>query len=621
MAATIALSALILATAQTEPAAAQSSGESIERFDAKIELAHDSIVVTEQIKYNFGGNSRRGIYRYVPVRYPLPDGSKLVPAGESPGNFERVTPLEVISVRTSPGTPGATKVLHEGNFDVIRIGEEDTYITGTHDYEITYRVTGVYNASEAGDELNWNVTGDEWKVPIANVSATFTGPADFTRITCFAGARGSTAPCDSSNSSGATATFAQASLAPHQGLTAVVEEPPGTLDTTAIIDRVWSLDYAFSTTPLHVGAALVLLALAFGGIIALVLAFGRDKRRIESVNPLVDSQDGPVEADSAVTNAQMLGTREGPVEFRPPDDIRPGQLGVVIDEIAHPLDVSASIIDLAVRGYLKIEELPEEKENWFQKTPNWRFVKQNDDNSDLLPYEKKLFKGLFKSGNTVELVDLKQSFYKTLAKVQDALYADVVKNKWFPRSPEKTRARWQGIGWGVAIAGVGVTVLLAWLTSWALLGIPVILAGVFLLIAKRWMPHRTARGSALLARILGFRRYMETAETERMEFAEKKNVFETLLPYAIVFGLTEQWADRFKDLAADPTTGASPLGWYTGYYAFNAIYFAGAMNTFTTTANGVIVSTPPSSSGAGGSSGFSGGFSGGGFGGGGGGSW
>jgi uncharacterized membrane protein len=119
----------------------------------------------------------------------------------------------------------------------------------------------------------------------------------------------------------------------------------------------------------------------------------------------------------------------------------------------------------------------------------------------------------------------------------------------------------------------------------------------------------------MFRRSLGFRRYMTVAETERQRFAEGANIFSEYLPYAIVMGCTEKWAERFKDLESVPGTNGD--GWYVGQAAFAPLLFASSINNFSSSISSAISSTPASS----GSSGFSGGSSGGGFGGGGGGSW
>ncbi len=601
------------------PASGQSqTGWKITSYDSKIEMLEaNQVQVTETIEFDFGSRPGHGIKRWIPVRYPLEPNSTIVPEGKSASDYQRITPVENISVKTSSGAPSNLDVSNDGDFLLLKVGDKDRTITGSHTYELSYTVDGVYNTTEFGDEFFWNVTGDDWGVPIANVKTTVIAPASITKITCFAGVRRSTAPCTSEQSSGATATFTQTSLPTGQGLTTVTAVPAGTLDTTPILDEIWSLRRAFSLTAMTIGIAIALLAIVAGCVIWLIWHQGRDRRYIGEINPYEGSQM----ANGESGRAPLFSKKAGPVEFRPPDDLRPGQVGVIIDEVANPLDVSATIIDLAVRGYLSLHEIEPTKTGVFSSQPDWNLVKEEkSDSKDLLEYERTLFNSLFRNRTEVKVSKLKYKFHDKLEKVQDDMYLNVVKNHWFPKRPDEVRAHWLIVGIGLLIAGIAVTVALAWLTTFALVAIPIVIGGAILTFGYKLMPHRTAKGGAMLARILGFRHFMDTAETERMQFAERRNIFEKLLPYAIVFGIADRWAETFKDLQAEP--GYDGPSWYHGYYAFNAIYFTGALSSFTTTTNGTIVSTPPSSSGAGGSSGFSGGgFSGGGFGGGGGGGW
>ena len=148
-----------------------------------------------------------------------------------------------------------------------------------------------------------------------------------------------------------------------------------------------------------------------------------------------------------------------------------------------------------------------------------------------------------------------------------------------------------------------------------LVGLGLVVAALAGLFVAGSFPARTGRGSAMLARIQGFRLYIATAEAEQIKFQEREQIFSEFLPYAIVFGLADRWAGVFAQLGAD---GRSGLYWYTGQPGWSMLYFGASIGSFTTATAGTIATTPPSASG---SSGFSGGFSGGGGGGGGGGSW
>jgi uncharacterized membrane protein len=273
--------------------------------------------------------------------------------------------------------------------------------------------------------------------------------------------------------------------------------------------------------------------------------------------------------------------------------------------------VSATVEDLAVRGYVKIEEI--EKHGLFGK-PDWKLSRQKEDATELLPYERELLDGLFEDGNEVLLSALKRKFVARLAKVQTALYDDAVSRGWFTRRPDQVREHWIRIGIIAVAVAAGLVYLAARFTHLGLIVLPLGIAGIVLLFSAKRMPRRTAAGTGMVRRVFGFRTYIETAEAQEMRFQEKENIFSKYLPYAVVFGCTEKWARAFEQLGQQPDTGS----WYVGSHPFTAVAFASSIDHFSVAAVGTISSTPSGS----GSSGFGGGgFSGGGGGGGGGGSW
>jgi uncharacterized membrane protein YgcG len=304
---------------------------------------------------------------------------------------------------------------------------------------------------------------------------------------------------------------------------------------------------------------------------------------------------------------------EAPVEFAPPDGIRPGQVGTLIDERANTLDVSASIVDLAVRGFLVIHEIP--KQGIFGK-PDWRLVRLQADEAGLVPYERLLLDGLFRDGDDTTLSSLRTTFADRLAKVEESLYVDAQQQGWFAARPDKVRTRWRLLGFGLTVVGIALTILLAATTHLGLIGLGALIVGLAFLFGAGRMPARTPKGTAMLRRVRGFRQVIATADRYLARWAEQENVFPAMLAYAVVFGLTDKWAKTFAALATDPTTAPS-MAWYVPIAATSIDGFAESIDGFTVATSGTMTSTPAGSGG----SGFSGGFSGGGGGGGGGGSW
>jgi uncharacterized protein (TIGR04222 family) len=589
---------VVLGAGFARPAAGQGFAlESTPRYDVDITIEPSgSIVVTETIVQEFGSTERHGIYRDVPERLRFDE------------TYDRVYPIDVVSVQTSSGTPDDVLLEHSAGYLRIRIGDPDRTITGRHTYTITYRVEGAMNGFGTHDELYWNAIGAEWEQAIGRVNVHVTGPVPITRVVCYAGLAGSKAGCERAEIEDGVAVFSHQDLPAYTGLSVAVALPAGTVASTApILEERWSLGRAFERTPLTVGGTAALTAALLGGVGVLAWRRGRDRRYQGSQ---IDQVMG--NAGGSEQTVPLFESGEAPVEFAPPEGLRPGQIGTLIDERANTLDVTATIVDLATRHYLVIEEI--EKRGWFGKA-DWRLVRQPAPGDELLTYERMLLDRLFGSGDEVKLSQLKNTFASKLKEVEESLYADAVRRRWFLMRPDRVRATWVGIGLAALVAAGGLTFVLVRWTHAALLAIPLVVAALALLVVARWMPRRTAKGTALARRVAGFRRVIETAETHLSRWAEQENVFTRYLPYAIVFGCTERWARAFEGLAAAPSTDTS---WYVSSRPFVFANFADSMDGFAVTTSGIIASTP---AGSGGSGFGGGGFSGGGGGGGGGGSW
>jgi uncharacterized protein (TIGR04222 family) len=577
-----------------------STGERIQRFAATVDVARDGTVrITEEITYDFANSpNRHGIERVIPVRFRYDDVKK---------NHDRVTPLVVESVDADVGAPADYEIRGDGDDRTIRIGDADIVVSGVHTYEITYRLTGVLNHFDDHEELYLNITGNGWRAPIDQAEAEVSVPAPIGRITCFAGPLQSSIPCDKAEEREGRATFAAQDLGRHEGLTVVVGFPTGVIDPvpSPILSERWTVGRAFAVRPDTVVPAGALAAAAVGGFALLVTRVGRDRRFAGSPT---DVAFGNVSGQSEL--APLRDSDPIPVEFVPPDGLRPGQVGTLIDEQANTLDVTATIIDLAVRGYLRITEIP--KEGWFGST-DWELTSLKP-GAGLKEYENTLLTALFATGPQVKLSDLKGTFASHLKAVADQLYEDMLANGWYRDRPDRTRTKAAVLAVAVIVAGIAATVLLAMFTSYALVGLPFVLFGLLLVFAYRVFPSRTAKGYAALRRVRGFKRFIDESEKERARFAEQQHLFSEYLGYAVVFGAVDKWARTFAGIDGELPTG----GWYVGAYPFNVITFTGAVNGFTVATSGTISSVPASSGG----SGFGGGgFSGGGVGGGGGGSW
>lgn len=588
----VALTAASALTAQAG-AGAQAGAEQIMSYRVTIDIHRDaSIVVTEQIVYDFGRYERHGLIREIPV---LRTYSK---------QYDRYYPLDIRSV-SSPDAPAQYTLERTADSVILKIGNPDRTVTGTHTYRLSYVVDGALNGFATNDELYWDAVSPSWDVPIRQAAVRVTAPAPPLGSGCWAGPAGSDTACAQAQIEGRSATFAQPGLRPHEGLTIAVALPKGAVAAPhPVLRHRWSMEQAFAFTPVTLGTAGGLLAiLAILG--AVVLTRGR---RRENAGP----GSGP-----------PGGLAAPAIEAAPPGDLRPGLAGTLLDGVANPQDVTGTIADLAVRGYLRIEETGQ------ATPPDWRLVRLGK-TGGLLEYEQILLDGLFQDATTddageqsVRLSDLSSSFAKQLRRAQDALYKEVAARGWFTARPDRIRRRWAAIGTALLVAGVIAVIVAANTSQFGLVPIPVALAGLALLLGARWMPARTAGGTAMARRVAGFRSFIQADAVTRAIPAGEPEALYGYLPYAIAFGCTKQWADLTGTLAG---TGQGP-SWYRAREPFapgslstlpRSAYYFTAMHHFATTTGNWMSSNASAS----GSSAFSGGgFSGGGAGGGGGGSW
>ena len=577
--------------------------EHVIAFAAELTIGGDgSVAVTERIDYDFGTNARHGIFRFVPDRFRCERDA----VGPScPSGYDRRTPIEAVRVTADDAAVPVDR-RREGNATVLRIGDSKRTITGPHRYVISYRITGALNPVEGGGTvLGWNVTGNGWTVFIEAVTATVTGPTGAVEATCVAGPVGANRPCER------TSPFGTSGLDPGEGMTLTVRLPRGVAaGSEPVLERRQTVGRAFSLNGGSV--ALTGLAALLGATTVWCIGrLGRDRRFVGGDVEVAMGRAG--QPDEA---RPLHGGLPAVMEFAPPNGIRPGQLGALVDERAGGRDVTASIVDLAIRGYLRLEQL---------EGDDWRITRgAKEPDATMQGYERLLLRELLgTSGDSVRLSELRQTWSASFKHVRQALYADLVASGWYRSRPDRSRARTYAVAAVLAATGVATCVALAENTALALGGVPFVLAGVALAIIGRRAGARTATGTAMAARSTGFKRLIETPTQQEMAaFADRHEVFVEYLPFAIVFGCASAWATRFAALGALPPATA---GWYEpfpggiggGHDSWDQI--ASSVSGFAGSAATALAA--PAASGGSGSSGGGGFSSGGGFGGGGGGSW
>ncbi|RYG73934.1 DUF2207 domain-containing protein [bacterium] len=554
--------------------------EVIRSFHSEIRAATDtSLDVTETIQMDFENSPRHGIFRIIPVVY------------DRNGGYYSIY-LDVLSITDEKGNDYEYTSSHQGRDLNLKIGDPDRTFTGLHTYKLRYHVRRAVNFFGGEPEFYWNATGNEWPFAMQSASARFYPPPGVTvanlKLTSFFGPPGATNNATVKKED-KSVLFYTTNLAPGSGLTIVARLPVGSVTPTSALQLfIWFFADWWPAFVFPILAASII-----------TLLWSKSGRDIE-------------------------GNLPAQVEWAPPKDMSPAEVGTLIDESCDMADIVSTLIDLAARGYLRIVEIESTQFLFFQ-SKDYEFYRTHKEKPDdvLAPHETMFLRGLFGTevaGNQmVTLSSLKEQFYIHLPAIRDSIYNSLTSNGLFTANPETTRNTYHGIGGAIFLIGVlGAFFLSAFVTI--AYGIGFALAGIIIYASAKAMPAKTALGSRKLRECVGFQRFVKLAEKDRIEklITDDPTIFGRLLPYAMVLGVADQWANKFSSLMSEPPD------WYSGpsYNNFSTYYFVNSLNSSMNTMGKTFESKPaPQSTGGSGGSGFSGGGSGGGFGGGGGGSW
>ena len=554
---------------------AQQRSWRIADFSADIDVHKDgSADINEKISLVFIGEFH-GIHRYIPVDYPGPDGSNYSLFLK----VRNVTDEEGQKLKYSSKTQSGYRVL-----TIMIPGAVDT----SKRIHILYSVQNAVKFLEDHDEFYWNVTGNGWSVPIDAASAYVRFPPDAAgklRAQAFAGVYHSNDKAVTDLQGANVVAETSNPLPARGGLTVDVFLPKGVLEPpSAFIKALWFL----GSNPV-----IFLPLVAFVVMFSLWWTKGRDPSAGISVAPM----------------------------YEPPKGMTPAEVGTLIDDSTDPRDITSILVDLAVRGYIKIREEQVSQMLVFKKK-DYVFVqlKGPEQWGDLAPFERVMMENLFPAGSTeTHIADLRNRFYVAIPPIKSYVMSALKDKGMYTLDPESAHGYWI-LGAVVTaapfvLAGYFLHVDFTQSGIWAVGSFAVAALIVFLF--SRIMTAKSLKGVRTRVEILGFQEFMNRVDADRLK-RMPPDTFEKFLPYAMALGVEHRWAKAFQGIVQNPPT------WYEGSYGPNFTTWMfmndlGAMASDTTSA---FVSTPRASydssgfSGSGDSSG--GGFSGGGFGGGGG---
>ncbi|RNL84032.1 DUF2207 domain-containing protein [Halostreptopolyspora alba] len=490
-------------------------------------------------------------------------------------DHDRIYEVDAVTAEDADGAPVAVDTA-ERESDAVDTLDVTMDTAGVDTVVLSYTVRGVTASVGDGIELEWTAVGG-YSEPVAGTTVVVDAAAQPIALSCNAGAGRSSMYCTVSDMGGheaKSARFMQANMEPGESLGIVVSYPASAAPGDPILEERWSLTSAFAITPATASVFGLLLVVLVGGLVLLVRERGRDERAVHS--------------EAVVGDHAPLAPGGDGVRFTPPDDVHPGQIGTLIDEQADVVDITATVVDLAVRGHLTIRELPHEH----YTSVDWQLERAPSPRNDpLLPYERLLIDAIFERRGRVTLAELgSQRFAERLAEVRDELYRDMVRLRWFARRPNLVRTRWTTGGIVLTAAGVVLTVVLAIFTQAAFTGLAVIIAGAAVTVGGQFMPAKTSQGSLVFAHTLGFRRYLMSGRAEHVPERYRVNVFSRYLPYAIIFDNVDRWA-KVLATAGEDQIDDNGLPWYKGPEDWRIQDFAESIKMFTLTLTGVISNT------------------------------
>lgn len=452
---------------------------------------------------------------------------------------------------------------------------DETRITvkaqGKTSYTVSYVVRGTTFAN-ADDSvtMSWRpIQGFPFPVQEARVLAST--PGAFSELECRAGNQAALRVCKATmggHDDSDQPAFVDGPLAPGEVVDIAIRFPAHTLPATAVISEDWSLDRAFTATGWPLGAA------ALGVLLSAVALWWLSARA---------GRDAAFKTPTRIADFAPVGL--GSTEFTLLEPLRPGQAGTLSDEIVNPIDITASVVDLAVRGHLLITELPRDG---VHAPMDWTLIRRSGADA-LEQYEADLLDAIAPTvGEARKVSELSTSIGTKIAAIQDHLYEAMVERGWYSRRPDGTRGRVRAIGIAAITAAVLGLVALVAFTRFGLLGLVLIAFSVGLLLIAKTIPARTAAGASMLAGLHMLANELQTEPTNRMppgrEYAELSEV----LPYAIVLGGRDRWIQAIADADDDVEPDPEDLSWYHAPATWNLADFPVSIDAFITTVTGKL---------------------------------
>jgi len=552
----------------------------IKNFDTEIVLNKDSSAeIIEKITADCGDlPGKHGIFRIVPEKIKIKDGKEIK------------TPVKLISITDFSGKPYKYKTIYRNGTITWKIGDPHKTVQGVNNYLIHYKVGNVIRFDNPSfDEFYWNLLGAFWDLEIDNFSAKIIFPKEISKenvkieyYTGYLGEKRKDLAHYFWSASNVLEFNSTQPLKKRQGITVSITFPKGIFSPYHF--SFWEIYGDYFRKYFYFLIPLLVFIVCF----YLWWKYGKDPYIKKSIVPL----------------------------YRPPENLTPLEIGVLTTgrEAIKSEFITAEIINLAVKGLITIKEIEKEKFLIFH-SKDYQLIRNHrpEIEKNLTLTQKFILEKIFEKGDKINLSSLKNKFYKNIKTIQKKTRNSLIEKQLITKKGISLSKRLWVLGFVLLFV---LLLLFSFLDRWipfspiALVSLGLSLGIIF--IFSCIMPSRTLKGAETLWKIKGFKMFMETVDKDRAKFYEKENIFEKLLPYAIVFGITDLWIKRIKQIYGEEYfTRYAPCWYVSTSRSFDTKSFSSNLNALTS----AIATNVGSRSGAGGTGGVGGGAGGGGGGG------
>jgi len=503
----------------------------IKNFDTEIVLNKDSSAdIVEKITADCGNlPGKHGIFRVVPEKIKTESGKEIK------------TPIKLISITDFSGKPYKYKTIYKNGTITWKIGDPNKTVQGVNNYLIHYKVGNVIRFDNPSfDEFYWNLLGAFWDLEIDNFHAKLIFPKEIskenTKIEYYTGYFGEQRK-DLAHyfwtSSNVLEFSSTQPLKKKQGITASITFPKGIFSPYRF--SFWETYGEYFQKYFYFLIPLLVFIVCF----YLWWKYGRDPYIKKSIVPI----------------------------YKVPENLTPLEVGVLMTgkERVKKEFITAEIINLAVKRLITIKVI--EKKFLIFHSKNYQLIRNHhpEVEKNLTLAQRFILEKIFERGDEINLSSLKNKFYHNIKIIQRKTRDALIEKKLITKEGINLSKKLQ-----ISVFVLLFVLLLLFyfferwipfsLTAVVSLGLSLMIVFIF----SSVMPRRTLKGAEILWKIKGFKMFMEIVDKDRAKFYEKENIFEELLPYAIVFGITDIWIQRIKKIYGEEYFVKYAPCWYVG---------------------------------------------------------